>query len=149
MPTTFKHLVNTTLKDLTDSSLHSLSSSNGLSLSAACTPTDTAGYLLMDLELYLAAAAGLRTANTSFDFWIIQAHDGTNYADGDGSNAPARSPDGAFVVRATSGALRLESRELPVPAREFKVLVRNSATGQATAASGNTLKALFHTPQGV
>lgn len=112
---------------------------NALVLSSEYTASQT-GYLYAMMELYISGMGGTPTANTSFDFWFLSKNDGTNYEDGSASVTPARAPDGWFNIRAVSTAQRLFYRAAIPPSGTFKILIRNNATGQALAASGNTLK---------
>lgn len=63
--------------------------------------------------------------------YIIQAVDGTNYADGDDAIVPAASAlVGVFPVRATTDTQRIALRHVLLPATKFKPLVINKS-GQA------------------
>ena len=63
--------------------------------------------------------------------YIVQAVDGTNYADGDASVAPPASAlVGTFPLRAVTTAQRVALRHVLLPATKFKVVALN-ASGQA------------------
>jgi hypothetical protein len=65
--------------------------------------------------------------------------DGTNYEDGSSTVTPARNPDLVFPLRAVTTAQRIVVIG-DLPPGSFVALLRNDGTGQAMAASGNTLK---------
>lgn len=86
------------------------------------------------------------TAGSLIELYIIPTVDGTNYVDGDASNDPAYNLfAGGFAVRATTNPMRLAvggpggSGLVALPPTSFKALLWNK-TGQAFAASANTLK---------
>lgn len=86
-------------------------------------------------------------ANAVIGLWLISKIDGTNYEDYSGIE-PARAPDVCFRVRAVTSAQRITvpgrlrlGLQLPV--------ARNLATGQSFASSGNTIKVLPYTFEGV
>lgn len=95
------------------------------------------GYTLCDVEL-LVTYGSAPTASTAVALWFIGSADGTNYEDGDASITPARIPDAIFPLRAVTTAQRI-IRRLFLPWGLFKVLIKNDGTGQAMAASGNTV----------
>lgn len=105
------------------------------------------GYVLCDLELVFTHGSN-PTAGTAHSFWFIQTQDGTNYEDGDASTTPGRPPDVIFPVRAVTSAQRVIRRTW-LPPGIWKPLLKNDGTGQAMAASGNTLKVRPVTSQGV
>jgi len=87
------------------------------------------------------------TANTVIGLWLISKIDGTNYEDYSAIE-PARSPDVMFRVRAVTTAQRITVRGMLRPGLQLPV-ARNLATGQTLAASGNTIKVLPYTFEGV
>lgn len=105
------------------------------------------GYVKGQLELAIGAPAGTLTANTGANVWFLETVDGTNYEDGSASVIPTRAPDVVFPVRAVSTAQRI-NRQCTLPPGTWFVLVQHN-TGQAWAASGNTLKLLNSTYEGV
>ena len=90
------------------------------------------------------------TAGATIELYLLRAADGTNYEDGSASVAPnAGSRVGSFPVRAVTTAQRIVVRDVPLPPGLYKALILNYATGQAFAASGNTLKVRPHNLQNV
>lgn len=80
------------------------------------------------------------TANTGFAVWFLRAVDATpNYEDGSATVTPARAPDVVLPMRAVTTAQRV-IRQGVLPPGTVHVLIRNDGTGQAIAATGNTLK---------
>jgi hypothetical protein len=96
------------------------------------------GYVLCDVEL-LVTYGSAPTANTGVSVWFLGSQDGSNYEDGDASTTPGRIPDLVFPLRAVTTAQRI-IRRVPLPWGLLKALLKNDGTGQAMAASGNTLK---------
>lgn len=96
------------------------------------------GYLLCDVELVVTYGTS-PTANTGCSIWFLTSQDGTNYEDGGTSTTPARMPDLVIPVLSSTSAQRIIRRGL-LPYGLCKVLLKNDGTGQAMAASGNTLK---------
>lgn len=93
-----------------------------------------------DLELNLGTFGSTPSAGAYIEVYLIPSVDGTNYADGSASVAPAAELFvGAFSVRAATAAQRLALRGVSFPPGLFKLLCINK-TGQALNASGNTLK---------
>ncbi len=144
MPTVVTNAAGT-LQSIMTTELNSLAN-NVLVPSSAITITST-GYMLAEFELYISGMGGVPTANTAFDLWLLRQPDGTNYEDGGVSVTPTRSPDVWFPIRAVSTAQRIV-RVCELPPGLFIALVRNNATGQALAATLNTLKVRPFTPQG-
>lgn len=105
------------------------------------------GYVRCDVELVVTYGSS-PTANTGVSVWFLGAPDGTNYEDGGTSVTPGRLPDVVFPVRAVTTAQRI-SRRVLLPWGLLKPLLKNDGTGQAMAASGNTLKIRPATPEGV
>jgi hypothetical protein len=135
MPTV-KNLRGTVTAILT-TALNSMAN-NANVLSATITlGTGEPGYRFGEAELLVTFGTN-PTANTAFVAWILREIDGTNYEDGGTSVTPTRVPDMIFTVRAVTTAQRIIAI-CDLPPGSFKVLIRNDATGQAIAASGNTL----------
>lgn len=105
------------------------------------------GYTLADVELVVTYGSA-PTANTGVSVWFLSVPDGTNYEDGSGSITPGRMPDAVFPLRAVTTAQRI-GRRIALPWGPFKTLAKNDGTGQAMAASGNTLKVRPCTTEGV
>jgi hypothetical protein len=105
------------------------------------------GYTLCDVELNCTFAAN-PNANTGVSLWFLSTEDGTNYEDGSATVTPGRAPDCVFPVTAGQAATRC-IRRVMLPWGNFKPLARNDGTGQAMAASGNTVKVRPCTPEAV
>lgn len=104
------------------------------------------GYTECDVEL--AVTFGVApTANTGVSIWFLRSQDGTNYEDGSSSVTPARAPDIAIPVLASTSAQRI-IRPATLPPGKITVLLKNDGTGQ-TMSSGWTLKLRPITRQGV
>lgn len=134
---------------LLSTGLNSLAN-NGLALSSLFDNTvgqTGDGYILCDVEL-VATYGSAPTANTGVAVWFLGAQDGTNYEDGDASTTPARMPDVVFPLRTVTTAQRI-LRRVWLPWGKLKALLKNDGTGQAMAASGNTLIIRPVTLQGV
>jgi hypothetical protein len=137
MPTV--KLTRGTATNVLTTELNSLAN-NANALGAAITfSTGEPGYLQAEAELLIAGMGGTPTANTTFTVWLLREIDGTNYEDGGTSVTPTRVPDIIFPIRAVATAQRI-IQVCSLPPGNFKALVRNDATGQAMAASGNCLK---------
>lgn len=96
-------------------------------------------HTFMLLELYLAAQGAARDSGAFIPVYIIKSVDGSNYEfGGDALDPPAGSLVGIFTLDADTAA-RYVGLEIPIPPCKFKILVMNE-TGQALAATGNTLK---------
>jgi hypothetical protein len=136
MATTITQLSGT-IATLLSTELNSLAN-NALNIGAAY--SSSGGYLLAELEL-VATFAGSPTAGTGVSVWFLRAIDGTNYEDGGTSLTPSRPADVTIPVEVTASAQRITRRCL-LPPGTWKPLLKNDGTGQAMAASGNTLKIL-------
>lgn len=137
-------LLSGTSQTILSTELNSLAN-NARALGSAITLT-SADYVRSLVELYISGMGGTPTANTCFRLWLLRTVDATNYEDGDSSTTPLRRADQFFPIRATSGAQRI-IQELWLPPGTFKALLLNDATGQALAASSNTVKLLPYTEQ--
>ena len=105
---------------------------------------------LADFELLITYGTN-PTAGTIIEVYIIRTVDGTNYEDGSttGPILPASGFVGGFVLRAVTTAQRMIIPGVPIPPRDFKVIVVARTTGQTAAASGNTLVGYFYGRQSV
>jgi hypothetical protein len=103
-------------------------------------------YLLAEVELVCTFGVA-PTANTGFSVWFIREVDGTNYEQGyTGSTQPVRAPDCVLPLQAVTTAQRVIVAAVPLPPGNFYVGILNNGTGQALAASGNTVKIRPYTP---
>ena len=140
--------IQTYLSTELDSLANSTSDTTGFSPLGVELPNETDLYYFINLTLELAAQGAARSAGASVEIWISYALDGADY--GDASNA-------AFVTGLLC-TFQLDAattaRQLPpivniaLAPLDSKLYVRNR-TGQAFAASGNTLKYRRHNAQGV
>ena len=117
--------------------LNALANNSNVIKATAISPTSTE-YTMVEVEIYVTFGV-TPTANTGISIWFLREIDGTNFEDGSSTVTPTRSPDVVFGVRATTNAQRMIKTCL-LPPGSFKPLVRNDGTGQAFAASGNTVK---------
>ena len=85
----------------------------------------------------IAAQGAARSAGGFVAVYINYAADGTTYDDT--SDKAFTELLGVFGLDAAVTARRLTKTNLPIPPLDFKLLVLND-TGQALAATGNTLK---------
>lgn len=146
--TTLKQLKYETVVSLMTTDLNSLAN-NASVLSAAAGGDTTDANLLGDFELVVTFDTN-PTAGSTVELYLLRAADGTNYEDGSASVAPnPGSRVGSFPVRAVTTAQRIVLRDVPLPPGLYKALILNDATGQAFAASGNTLKVRPHNLQNV
>jgi hypothetical protein len=79
-----------------------------------------------DFELQVRFASS-PTAGRPVELYIVEAFDGTNYADGSDSVLPAgTSLAGAFLVRAVSTQQRIAISGVRLPPFKWKPLIRNN-----------------------
>jgi hypothetical protein len=97
------------------------------------------GALRCRLEL-LVVYGTTPTANTAWVVWLSRSADGTNY---EPTPSATVGPGTAFAVSFPVNSGQLTTRgvvDIDCPAGKFKATAKNDGTGQAAAASGNTLK---------
>jgi len=117
---------------------------NSLANDTACSPSSTLDndsvgqrWPAAMVEIYIAAQGTARAAGASVSLYIIPTTDGTNYGDEtdeclDNYIAKHFALDDTTTARYITGRVNL-------PPTDYKVVLKNN-TGQAFAASGNTVK---------
>ena len=129
-----------TTATILDTGLNSLA--NGAGVLSAAIDNDADLDLYIDIEVYVAGyGASINKGVKVADVYLVPTLDGTNYADTDSSVPQARYLVGS-VTKGTAngtGATRDIIQGVPLPPRDYKLAVVNTS-GQAWAASGNTLK---------
>jgi len=137
---TLKWLDGTSATTILDTGLNSLANNAGALSAALDNDTDLA--YLADIEVYVAGfGASINKGTAYVEVYLLPTVDGTNYPDTD-SNVPQPTYFIGSLLKGTangSGAVRDVLREVPLPARDFKIAVVNKS-GQAWSASGNTVK---------
>ena len=143
---TIKQLKYETLVSVMTTELNSLAN-NARAISAAQGADATDAHLLSEWELVVTFGVA-PTVDTLIDLYLVRAADGTNYEDGDATNRPAATAyAGSFQVAAKTTAQRLTIPDVPLPPGLYKAIIFNNGTGQAFAATGNTLKVRPHNRQ--
>jgi hypothetical protein len=150
MPTTFKWIAPEALTTYFTTELNSLADSTsdttGFSAVGAEIAAETDLQQYINLELVVAAQGAARSAGAFVAVYINYAADGVTYDDT--TNKAFAELLAVFPLDAATTARRLTKTNLPIPPIDFKLLVLND-TGQALAATGNTLKYRRHNEQGV
>ena len=103
--------------------------------------------MFLNLELSIAAQASARASDARVEVFILYSIDDTNFDMGDDSTDPR--PDALATVLLLDAATTARYRvavNLPIAPLDCKILVINE-TGQAFAASGNTLKYRLHSAE--
>ena len=103
--------------------------------------------LFISLELYLAAQGSSRDADARCEIYVLFSVDDTNFDMGDNMFDPR--PESLIAVMsfpATTTARYRTAVNLPLGPYDFKLLIMNE-TGQALAASNNTLKYRLHSAE--
>lgn len=141
-----KQLKYETIVSVMTTELNSLAN-NARAISAALGADATDAHLLGDWEL-VATLNPAPVVDTTLDLYLVRAADGTNYEDGDATVRPAAGAyAGSFQVRAVTTAQRMVIPDVPFPPGLYKAVLLNNGTGQALAATGNTLKVRPHNRQ--
>lgn len=134
MASTTHKAYGTTTSALT-TELNSLANNGNTAASAAIDNTSALD-LFMDLELVIATQGSARATGAAIYVFAVYAVDGTNYGDVNETTAVWLA---TFPMDAATTARRMAATDVPMPPGLFKLFVRN-VTGQALAASSNTLK---------
>lgn len=106
---------------------------------------DSAGtrFPYMEVELVLAAQGVARAAGAFCALYLVPEVDDTNYPDvatsTTGNEFMAKYYIDSFPLDAATTARRFAVRQIDLPPGRFKLALSNN-TGQALAATGNTLK---------
>lgn len=132
-PSSLTGYFTTALNSLADST----SDTTGFSAAGAEIANATSLNRFMALELVLATQGSARSAGGFVAVYINFAADGSTYDDT--ANKAFGELLTVFPLDAATTARRLTRVNIPIPPVDFKLLVLND-TGQALAASGNTLK---------
>lgn len=141
-PESLTSALTTELNSLADST----SDTTGWSAASAEIANETGLYQFINLELVLAAQASARASGAYVAVYINYSADGTTYDST--SNKLFAELLAVFPLDAATTARRLTKVNLPIAPLDFKLLVMND-TGQALAASGNTLKYRRHNEQAI
>ena len=153
MATTLKQIEQATAITLLSTELNALANNTMCAAGSAVANTvgtsNTDGYVRAKIELVLAAYTGTPTASSAIYLWFLKEIDGTNYEDGSATLTPARNPDVVIPVGAVASGPQRVTVECWVPVGTWKPIAKNVGTGIALAASGNTIKALLSTDEGV
>lgn len=130
---------NPTLNAYLGTELNSLA--NAARVIGAAIDNSTALDIYMDLELCLAEQGGARSAGARVDVYLVSSLDGgTNYGYGAANLTPAaHALVWTFALDAAVSARYVSGKPFVIGPGHHKLLIVN-ATGQAFAASGNTLK---------
>lgn len=100
--------------------------------------------MFLDVELYVSTQGSARDAGAYIELYLLSSVDGTNFGYGsDSLDPPASSLLDVFLLDAATTARYLTLANLQLPPLDFKLLLINN-TGQAFAATANTLKYRIH-----
>jgi hypothetical protein len=150
--TTLEQIEQGTAVSLLTTELNSLAtatmSAAGTAVNNVQATSNLNGYVWGKVEVVLAAYTGTPTASTAINIWFLLSVDGTNYEDGSNTVTPARMPDVVVPVRAVASGPQRIIVQCLIPVGLFKPIAQNTI-GLTLAASGNTVKILANTYQGV
>jgi hypothetical protein len=103
------------------------------------------GFTMGAIELFVSGfAAAPAAGSAAYVFFLVSLFD---QEDGAAAVVPARAPDVVIPFRAAAGNQRIALRDVWAPIGSFRTLLTHNAT--AFAATGNTLRWLPYTRQGV
>lgn len=161
MSTTTEYLLQGTATSLLTTELNSLAAGNyalsSNSWNNVSGTTNFNGYVQALIEIYLPTPSATFAANSAVAFYFIKSLDGTNWEDSagpltsqQGALLSAQTPDYQWPIRAISTSQRFV-RKVWIPPGYFMVMLGNlqGSGTQAFASSGNTVKLLPFTTQGV
>ena len=145
MATTLKWTAPEAIATYYTTELNSLADGSFVAVGAAIT-NETGLYQYIDIEVVLASLSP--AAGAFLDIWIHPTLDASNYADA----AKPLQTSGLLATltldTTATTAQRIIATNIPIPALDFKLQLRNKA-GVALNASGNSLKYRRHYEQGV
>jgi hypothetical protein len=154
MPTSFRYEP-TGLVALMTTELNSLAASQAALQNSGTNPfydNSAVGNQFFWADFEMVVTFGVAPTNgQTLDLYLIPAPDGTNFSDGTSGASPvtvALHYAGSFPMRAVATAQRVTLRGVPLSPVLFKAQLYNG-TGQAMAASGNTVKMLPYRQQGI
>jgi hypothetical protein len=110
---------------------------NALALSPVIYPYPS-GAITADVSFYGTFASGAPTANTGMSVWFIKEMWSGTYETGSSGVTPVRNPDVSFGF-ASNQSGQGTGFTVGLPARPFKMLIKNDGTGVTLAPSGNIL----------
>lgn len=149
MATTFQWIAPESLTSYFTTELNSLADSTsdttGFSAVGAEIANETNLYQYINLQLAVATQGSARSAGAFVAVYINYAADGSTYDDT--SDKAFAELLAVFPLDAATTARTLTKTNIPIPPIDFKLLVLND-TGQALAATLNTLKYRRHNEQG-
>lgn len=140
MVTEFKHEAPAAIQTYLTTELNSLADSDTKVGAKIDNGADGENELFIALELVIATQASARDAGGRIEVYLLPSLDDTNFNYGD--DADLVDPGQllcVFNLDAATTARRVVRQDLEIPPLDFKLQARNK-TGQAFAASGNTLK---------
>ena len=113
----------------------------GISSASSAESNDAAAerHLFANFEIYIAAQGTNRTAGASISLYVIPEVDDTNYGATTDECLNNYYAGSVSVDDAALAARYLILEDVKLPPSDFKVVLKND-TGQALAASGNTVK---------
>ena len=134
----YKHSALETIFTALSTELNSLANGVACSPSSAFDNDDAAQrWPTAMVEIYIAAQGTARSAGASVSLYIIPTTDGTNYGDNTDECLENYAVGHYSLDDATTA--RYITARVHLPPSDYKVVLKNS-TGQAFAASGNTVK---------